>query len=331
MSPWTTCTSTRRRSSWSPILLDSTSSSPTTSSATSSPIWPARSAAASDSRPRATSTPTARSRRCSSRCTVRRPTSRGSRRPTPPPRSCPIALLLDHLGLHGRRPRRVDAAVDADIAERGDAHAARPPRSATRSSRALSSARRSRPSAPEGRSTMTHQPAAPWPPRTGLCSGRSPATTPPKTDAERDDDPRRPRLRQALHRPHGRHLLVGEGRLAPPARAAVRPDLARPGRRGAALRAGDLRGAQGLPPRRRLDLDLPPRRRTRRACSARPRASRCPSCRREYFIESLRAAHRRRRRLGADRRRDRACTCARSCSRRRRSSACAPRRRSTTT
>ena len=34
------------------------------------------------------------------------------------------------------------------------------------------------------------------------------------------------------------------------------------------------------------------------------RASRCPSCRAEYFIESLRAAHRGRRRLGADRARD---------------------------
>ena len=51
----------------------------------------------------------------------------------------------------------------------------------------------------------------------------------------------------------------------------------------------------------------------------------------EYFIDSLRAAHRGRRRLGADAPPRRASTCARSCSRRRRSSACAPRRRWPTT
>ena len=49
-----------------------------------------------------------------------------------------------------------------------------------------------------------------------------------------------------------------------PARAAVRPDHARPGRGRAALRAGDLRGDQGLPPRRRLDLDVPPEQNARR-------------------------------------------------------------------
>ena len=80
-----------------------------------------------------------------------------------------------------------------------------------------------------------------------------------KTDAERAELLEGPRLRQGLHRPHGRHLLVGEGRMAPSARAGLRPDRARPGRRRAALRAGDLRGPQGLPPRGRLDLELPPR------------------------------------------------------------------------
>ena len=44
---------------------------------------------------------------CSSRCTARRPTSPASRRPTPPPRSSPSSLLLDHLGYaDGRRRRR---------------------------------------------------------------------------------------------------------------------------------------------------------------------------------------------------------------------------------
>ena len=67
--------------------------------------------------------------------------------------------------------------------------------------------------------------------------------------------------------------------MAPPARLAVRPDPARPGGRGAALRAGDLRGPEGLPSRRRLDLDVPARR-ERRAHAALGRAgSRCPSCR----------------------------------------------------
>ena len=40
---------------------------------------------------------------------------------------------------------------------------------------------------------------------------------------------------------------------------AVRPAHPRPRDRGAALRAGDLRGDEGLPPRGRLDLDLPSR------------------------------------------------------------------------
>ena len=45
---------------------------------------------------------------------------------------------------------------------------------------------------------------------------------------------------------------------------AVRPDHAGPGDRRAALRAGDLRGPEGLPARRRLGLGLPARRPTRR-------------------------------------------------------------------
>ena len=56
----TTCTSTRRRSSWPPTPAASTSSSPTTSSATSSPTSPRPSPAASASPPAATSTPTGR-------------------------------------------------------------------------------------------------------------------------------------------------------------------------------------------------------------------------------------------------------------------------------
>ena len=59
---------------------------------------------------------------------------------------------------------------------------------------------------------------------------------------------------------------------------AVRPADARPRDRGPALRAGDLRGHEGLPPRRRLDLDLPPRGERRadgalRAAAGLPRAA----------------------------------------------------------
>ena len=75
---------------------------------------------------------------------------------------------------------------------------------------------------------------------------------------------------------------------------------------------------------------LPPRRRTRPACSARPRGSRCPSCR--PSTSSTRSSSSSRSTApGCRPRPRRASTCARSCSRRRRSSACAPRRRSPTT
>ena len=62
-------------------------SSPTTCSATSSPTSAARSPAASAARRRATSTPPAPGRRCSSRSTARPPTSRAPARPIRAPRS----------------------------------------------------------------------------------------------------------------------------------------------------------------------------------------------------------------------------------------------------
>ncbi len=72
-------------------------------------------------------------------------------------------------------------------------------------------------------------------------------------------DPREPRLRQDLHRPHGRRDVDRRGGLGRRTGQALRSLPARPGRRRAALRAGDLRGDEGLPPRGRLDLDLPAR------------------------------------------------------------------------
>ena len=84
-----TTTSTPRASTSCRTRAATTSSSPTTCSATSSPTSAARSPAASGGRRRRTSTPTAPDRRCSSRCTARRPTSRAPGRPIPAPRSSP--------------------------------------------------------------------------------------------------------------------------------------------------------------------------------------------------------------------------------------------------
>ena len=70
---------------------------------------------------------------------------------------------------------------------------------------------------------------------------------------------------------------------------AVRPAHPRPRDRRPALRAGDLRGDEGLPARRRLDLDVPPRGERRadgalqppaRAAGARARATSCRPSRR---------------------------------------------------
>ena len=91
----------------------------------------------------------------------------------------------------------------------------------------------------------------------------------------------------------------------------VRPAAARPVGHGPALRTGDLRGAQGLPPARRRRRDVPPGGERPRASTAPPRAWRCRSCRRSC---SSRPSTRwcARPRLGAERARRRACTCARS-------------------
>ena len=61
--------------------------------------------------------------------------------------------------------------------------------------------------------------------------------------------------------------------------SSVRAAATRPGDHDAALRAGDLRGAEGVPPARRLGRHLPARGQ-RPALPARPRGGwRCPSCR----------------------------------------------------
>ena len=83
-----TTTSTPRASTSCRTRAATTSSSPTTCSATSSPTSAARCRAGSGGRRRRTSTPPGPGRRCSSRCTVRRPTSPAPARPIRAPRSC---------------------------------------------------------------------------------------------------------------------------------------------------------------------------------------------------------------------------------------------------
>ncbi len=70
-------------------------------------------------------------------------------------------------------------------------------------------------------------------------------------------DSRRAGLRQLLHRSHGRHRMGPRAGLARCPGPRLWPAGAGSGRLGAALRPGDLRGHQGLPPCRRFDLDLP--------------------------------------------------------------------------
>ena len=85
-------------------------------------------------------------------------------------------------------------------------------------------------------------------------------------------DPGRPRFRRELHRPHGGGHLDRRRRLARLGRRAVRAVRARPGDGGAALRPGDLRGAEGLPARRRQRLAVPAREERRADCPLRPAA-----------------------------------------------------------
>ena len=103
---------------------------------------------------------------------------------------------------------------------------------------------------------------------------------------------------------------------------AYGPLSARPGDRGAALRAGDLRGAEGLPARRRLDLDVPARgqRRADAPLGAAARAARAAGrgLPRHASTRSSRSTS-----AGCPTQRGRrASTCGRSCSPPRRSSAC---------
>ena len=106
---------------------------------------------------------------------------------------------------------------------------------------------------------------------------------------------------------------------------AVRPAHPRPGDRRPALRAGDLRGHEGLPPRGRLDLVVPARgeRRADGALQPPARAARCSrsttsSQAVDALVTSTSAG------CPTDERARRASTCGPSCSPPRRSSASGP-------
>ncbi len=124
------------------------------------------------------------------------------------------------------------------------------------------------------------------------------------------------------------HMVVatwtGDGGWARRAGPALRSVPARPGGSRAALRAGDLRGHEGLPARGRLGLDLPPRGQRGAVRPRRHAASRCPSCPRPTSSSRC-ASSSGRPGVGARpaTRGRRASTCARSCLPPRRSSACA--------
>ena len=95
-------------------------------------------------------------------------------------------------------------------------------------------------------------------------------------------------IRPDLHRPHGHHpLRRRQGLVRRPGRGA-RADPDGPGDRGAALRAGDLRGAQGVPRGRRRRGDVPAGGQRRPVRASRPSGWRCRSCRRPAFLDSLR-------------------------------------------
>ena len=162
------------------------------------------------------------------------------------------------------------------------------------------------------------------PMETLVCRSRSTPHRHPVGDGPARGDPRGARLRPALHRPHVRRRVDPRAGLARRARHAVRPALAGPGHRRPALRAGDLRGHEGLPARGRLGVDLPARGERRphgalRAAARAARAARSRTSSRPSTRWSAPTSAGCRSRRGR-----RASTSGRSCSPPRRSSASGP-------
>jgi 3-isopropylmalate dehydrogenase len=233
--------------------------------------------------------------RCSSPCTARRRTSRDSRRPIPRPRSSPSPSARPSRAR--RRSRSASPAPSRRTSPTGAPHPAPPLRSATPSSRqsrrSLEPPHARRPLTPSGHDmSLTYDPDA------GLALWSSPS---PEPRREVGGGARAAARRPAFGTTFTDHMVdicwsVRGGWHRP--RVQPYGPLARPRRGRAALRAGDLRGHQGLPPRRRLDLDLPTRseRPSPAAQRTAPRAARAAG---GVLHRVAQGAHRRRRRVGA--------------------------------
>ena len=240
-----------------------------------------------------------RARRCSSPCTAPRPTSPGQQKADPTAAILSTSLLLDHLG-HAEAAAAVEAAVLADLAERTPGHHASYQRGRRRIAARVARLTRTVRVPGLASTSWTHQHDRQRPARRRRPAGR---------------DPRQPRLRHVLHRPHVHRRVDARRGLARRPDHALRPADPRPRHRGPALRAGDLRGHEGLPPRRRLGLDLPARG-ERQADGALQPAARVPGARPRRLRRRGRRAGERRPALGAATPAGarRASTCGRSCS-----------------
>ena len=107
------------------------------------------------------------------------------------------------------------------------------------------------------------------------------------------------------------HALVGRARLARRQAGAVRPVRARPGDRGVPLRAGALRGAEGVPPAVRVDRHVPPAGERGALQHRLPAGWRCRSCPRRRSCGPWSCSSPRTR-TGSPKARGTASTCARS-------------------
>ena len=295
----TTCTSTPRRSSWSPsperfdvIVTDNLFGDILTdlAAAITGGIGLAASGNLDVSRHQPVDV------RAGARLGARHRRHRAS--PTRPPRSCRWRMLLDHLGLasRGRRGRGRPWSPTSPTAA-----------TARRSTARGRRRRRSAGSAPTDVGPVRSDTV--WA-MSDLTIELAPSAS-PRSAAERAQLLQDPGFGQVFTD----HMVTARYSPEPgwhDARLdAVRAAHPRPGDVGAALRPGDLRGPQGLPPARRLGRAVPAGAERRAASSARPGGSRWPSCPSELFLDVVRAARRGRPRLGADRGRARRSTCGR--------------------
>ena len=243
----------------------------------------------------------ARTRACSSRCTARRPTSPARARPTRPPPSCPSRCCSTTSACRPRPPRSTPPS---------------PPTSRRASARLPAYDVQHRRRTRQRGDRLTTLDAM-----TGTdLIALKPTGTPLRRRRARVTA-RRPRLRPVLHRPHGHHRLGRRAGLARRPARAVRPDLDRPRGHGAPLRAGDLRGPQGLPAARRLDLDLPARAERAPLPALGAAGWRMPELPEELFLASIEALVQQDH-AGCRPAPRGASTCGRSCSRPRSASAC---------